>query len=339
MGIDLGEIIQKKKITLDELSGKVLAIDAYNALYQFLAVIRGESGEPLMDSNHRITSHLSGLFYRSIKLLEKGIKLVYVFDGKPPLLKEVEINNRRSKKREAAIKYDEALKAGKLPEARRYAQATSQLKDMMVDDAKRLLTSMGIAWIEAPSEGEAQAAHMSCSESVWGVVSQDYDSLLFGARRLVRNLNLSGRRKLPGRETYIEIEPEQIDLDELLQGLQITRAQLVDIGILIGTDFNPDGFKGIGPVKALRLIKQYKKLEEIQAIQLAKINYKEIRDIFLKPKVSDEVDLKWKNPDTKAIVDFLCHQRDFSETRVKTALARLEEIRKKKSETLERWFS
>ncbi|MCP8317219.1 MAG: flap endonuclease-1, partial [archaeon] len=243
MGVDLGEIIQRKKLSLDDLSGRIIAIDAYNALYQFLAVIRGEKGEPLMDRQRRITSHLSGLFYRSINLLEKGVKVVYVFDGEPPELKEAEIERRKRIKKEAIVRYEQAIRMGRMDEARKYAQMTSQLKDMMVEDAKRLLDYMGIAWVQAPSEGEAQAAYMAEKGHVWAAVSQDHDSLLFGAPRLVRNLTISGRRKLPSKYEYIEVEPEQIDLNQVISNLNITREQLVDIGILIGTDFNPDGFK------------------------------------------------------------------------------------------------
>jgi flap endonuclease-1 len=341
LGVDLGEIIQRRKISLDDLSGKILAIDAYNALYQFLSVIRGEKGEPLMDRQHRITSHLSGLFYRNVNLLEKGIKSVYAFDGEPPELKEAEIERRKRIKKEAIVRYEESIRTGRMEEARKYAQMTSQLKDMMVEDAKRLLNYMGIAWVQAPSEGEAQAAYMAERGHVWAAVSQDHDSLLFGAPRLVRNLTISGRRKLPGKNEYIEVEPEQIDLNQVISNLSITREQLVDIGILIGTDFNPDGFKGIGPAKALKLTKSYKRLESIPELkdQLKSIDYQSIRDIFLKPKVTDSFELRWTEYDADALIDFLCHERDFSETRVRSALARLEVVEKKKSESLERWFS
>lgn len=341
LGVDLGEIIQRRRISLDDLSEKMLAVDGYNALYQFLAVIRGEKGEPLMDRQRRITSHLSGLFYRNINLLEKGIKLVYVLDGEPPELKEAEIERRKRIKKEAIVMYEESIRMGKMDEARKYAQMTSQLKDMMVEDAKRLLNYMGIAWVQAPSEGEAQAAHMAEKGHVWAAVSQDHDSLLFGAPRLVRNLNISGRRKLPGKDKYVEVEPEQIDLNQVITDLGITREQLVDVGVLIGTDFNPDGLKGIGPVKALKLIMKYKRLEDIPELrdQLKSVDYQSIRDIFLKPNVTDSFELRWREHDVEALVDFLCHERDFSEIRVRSALERLEVTKKKKSETLERWFS
>ncbi len=237
--MDLGDIISRSKISLDEFAGKTFAVDAYNALYQFLAIIRGPTGEPLMDRQSRVTSHLSGLLYRTTNLAEKGIRLVYVFDGKPPSLKDTEIKRRQVIKVEATTKYESALSTGKFEEAKRYAQATSSLKDLMIDDAHRLLRYLGVPIVQAPSEGEAQAAYMAARGDVWAAVSQDYDSLLFGARRLVRNLAISGKRKLPMREAYVQVEPELVDLASTLQALQLSQEQLVDLGVLIGTDFNP----------------------------------------------------------------------------------------------------
>jgi len=195
---------------MEELSGKSIAIDAYNALYQFLAIIRQPTGEPLTDRTGRITSHLSGLLYRTANLVEKGIKPVYVFDGTPPSLKAAEIQRRMKFKEEAVIKYEEALKRRDIEEARVYAQATSQLKDYMVEDAKRLLSLLGIPWVQASSEGEAQAAYLAAKGHVWASASQDYDSLLFGAPRLVRNLTITGRRKLPRKNVYVEVNPHRL---------------------------------------------------------------------------------------------------------------------------------
>lgn len=343
MGVDLGELITKRKITFQEIVGKSIAIDAYNSLYQFLAIIRGASGEPLMDRRGRITSHLSGLFYRNSNLLELGIKPLYVFDGKPPLEKEIEIKRRRHAREEAVIKYEKALKEGDLVAARTYAQAAVTLKDELVEDAKRLLTLMGIPWIQAPSEGEAQAAFMVARGDVWAVGSQDHDSLLFGAPRLIRNLTISGRRKLPGRNLYVEITPEFIDLNETLKNLSITREQLIDIGILIGTDFNPDGVKGIGPKKALGLIREYGSLEKILPL-LKGASFptpiEGIRKIFLSPKVTEDYSLEWREPDIEGTKAFLCEERDFSPERVEKALKAILEGRKKfdRKPSLTKWF-
>jgi len=335
VGVDLKGLIPEGLIhvvRLEDLSGKRIAIDAYNALYQFLSIIRGPDGRPLMDSSGRVTSHLSGLFYRGVNLLELGIKPVYVFDGQPPALKEAEIKRRMRVREEALRLYEEALREGRLEDARKYAQASAKLKDYMVEDAKRLLELMGIPYVQAPSEGEAQAAHIVKRGDADLCASQDYDSLLFGAPSLARNVNISGRRKLPGKPVYVEVKPEIIHLDEVLGKLGITREQLVDIGILVGTDFNPKGVKGIGPKKAYKLIKEYGSLEKVLPI-LPEAEFpvepEEIRRIFLEPEVSDDYELEWGDVDEEGVVEFLCHERDFSEERVKKALDRVRKARKK----------
>ena len=333
----------KTKVDLKSLSGKSIAIDAYNALYQFLAIIRQPDGTPLKDSTGKITSHLSGLLYRTANLVEIGIKVVYVFDGVPPALKEAEIKRRAKVKEEALVKYERALQEGKIEEARTYAQMTSRLKDYMAEDSKRLLTQMGVPWVQAPSEGEAQAAHMTGKGDTNYCASQDYDSLLFGAPTLVRNVTISGRRKLPRKPVYVEVIPETVELDHVLKELEITREQLVDIGILVGTDFNPEGVKGIGPKTALKLVKKYGSLEELLPT-LKEVEFpvetKRIREIFLNPKVTDNYKLTWKDPDIDGVVDFLCRERDFSEERVRKALNKMAEgLRKAKGKvTLETFF-
>jgi len=335
--------VPKTKVDLKSLSGKSIAIDAYNALYQFLAIIRQPDGTPLKDSTGRITSHLSGLFYRTANLVEMDIKVVYVFDGVPPALKEVEIKRRTKVKAEALIKYERALQEGRIEEARTYAQMTSRLKDYMAEDSKRLLTQMGVPWVQAPSEGEAQAAHLAKKGDTNYCASQDYDSLLFGAPTLLRNVTISGRRKLPRKPVYVEVVPEIIELDQLLKELNVTREQLIDIGILVGTDFNPEGVKGIGPKTALKLIKQHGSIEKLLPT-LKETEFpaepKRIREIFLNPKVTDNYKLTWKDPNVEGVVDFLCRERDFSEERVRKALKKMTEgLRKAKGKvTLETWF-
>ncbi|MBS7626183.1 flap endonuclease-1 [Candidatus Bathyarchaeota archaeon] len=326
MGVDLGPIVERKKISFEDLHGKSIAIDCYNALYQFLATIRGEAGEPLMDRSGRVTSHLSGLFYRTVNLMERGVWVAYVFDGEPPTVKEVELKRRMRIKEDAVIKYEEAIRRGALEEARRYAQMTSKLKDEMVEDAKRLLDSMGVPWIQAPSEGEAQAAHMVSKNDLWAVASQDYDSLLFGASRLIRNLTVTGRRKLPGREVYVDVDLELLELNKILKILGVTREQLVDLAILLGTDYNPGGFKGVGPKTALKLIREGGDLAStLKTLPAGEgLDYlSEIRKLFLHPKVTDDYKLEWRKPDIEATINFLCGERDFSERRVRNALDRL----------------
>ncbi|MGQ9624069.1 MAG: flap endonuclease-1 [Candidatus Bathycorpusculaceae bacterium] len=343
MGVNLRELVPKVTVRLEDLNGKSIAIDAYNALYQFLAIIRQPDGTPLKDSSGRITSHLSGLLYRTSNLMELGIKPIYIFDGTPPALKEVEIKRRMKAKEEALIKYEQAIKEGRIEEARMYAQATSRLKDYMAEDSKRLLDLMGIPWIQAPSEGEAQAAHVVKRGDADYCASQDYDSLLFGAPRLVRNVTISGRRKLPSKNLYVEVIPEIVELEQVLRECGITYEQLIDVGILIGTDFNPEGVKGLGPKTALKLIKEHGRIENaLPHIKNAEfpVEPQKIREIFLKPKVTDNYKIEWKKTDVEGVVDFICRERDFSEDRVRKALEKMQKgITKFKGKTtLEKWF-
>lgn len=341
MGVDLADIVSEQSIALESLKNRILAVDAYNALYQFLAIIRQPDGTPLKDKGGRITSHLSGLLYRTANLCEKGIRLSFVFDGEPPELKQYEIQRRRKVREEAITRYQEAVKEGKLEEARTYAQATSQLKDLMIEDSKRLLDALGIPWIQAPGEGEAQASYMAANGAVWAVASQDHDSLLFGTPRMVKNLTITGRRKLPRRDAYVEVEPQLIELGKVLQEISITREQLIDVGILIGTDFN-DGIKGIGAKTAIKLIRENGSLERIlekNSEITVQPNYQRIRDIFLHPKVVSDYKLSWSKPDEKKVISFLCGERDFSEDRVRKALTKIVNISHSKSyTTLESYF-
>jgi flap endonuclease-1 len=343
LGVNLRGIVPIAPVKLEDLSGKSIAIDAYNALYQFLAIIRQPDGTPLKDSRGKVTSHLSGLLYRTSNLVEMGIKPIYVFDGIPPVLKAVEIERRRQVKVEAAVRYEKAVAQGKIAEARMYAQAATSMKDYMEDDSKRLLDLMGLPWVQAPSEGEAQAAHMTKRGDADYCASQDYDSLLFGAPKLLRNVTVSGRRKLPNKNIYVDVVPEVVELNNVLKSCGITYEQLIDIGILIGTDFNPDGIKGLGPKTALKLIKQHGTLENaLPHIKNAEFpaEPQRIRDIFLHPKVTDNYKLEWKEPNAEGIVDFLVREKDFSEDRVRKALEKMRAGAKelKGKTTLEKWF-
>jgi flap endonuclease-1 len=343
LGVNLRDLVPKTAVRLEDLGGKSIAIDAYNALYQFLAIIRQPDGTPLKDRAGRVTSHLSGLLYRTSNLVEMGIKPIYVFDGMPPTLKEVEIKRRAKVKEEAAVRYERALKEGKIEEARVYAQATSRLKDYMAEDSKKLLGLMGIPWIQAPSEGEAQAAHVARRGHADYCASQDYDSLLFGAPKLIRNVTISGRRRLPSKNVFIEVVPEIVELDQVLKECEITYEQLVDVGILIGTDFNPDGIEGLGPKTALKLIKEHGTLENaLPFVKNAQFpaEPERIREIFLKPPITDSYKIEWKEPDVEAVVNFIVRERDFSEDRVRKTLERMQAgtMKFKGKTTLEQWF-
>lgn len=346
MGVtELGKLIPpeaRREVKLEQLAGRTVALDAYNALYQFLASIRQPDGTPLMDGRGRITSHLNGLFYRTINLVEAGIRPVYVFDGKPPELKRAEIEARRAAKEKAREQMERAAAEGRAEDVAKYAKRVVYVADRMAEDAKALLSAMGIPWVQAPSEGEAQAAYMAAKGSVWGAGSQDYDSLLFGAPRLVRNLAVSSRRKVG--EEYVEVPPEVIELDKVLRALKLkSREQLVDIAILLGTDYNPDGVPGIGPQRALKTILEHGSLENALKTVLKGVQWPvdplEIRRIFLNPPATDQYRVEFREPDEAKVLEILVEEHDFSRDRVEKGLERLRRaLSKARTSSLDSFF-
>ncbi|MGM0405170.1 MAG: flap endonuclease-1 [Thermoplasmatota archaeon] len=323
MGTAIGDIVESKEIDFKSIKGKIIAVDAYNIIYQFLSSIRQRDGTPLKDSNGNITSHLSGILYRNSNLIQEGIKLIYVFDGKPDIMKEGTLEKRKERKEKAESEYEEALEKGDLETARTKAQQTSRMSDEIEKSSKELLGALGIPYIQAPAEGENQAAHMVSEGDAWAVGSQDFDSLLVGADRLIRNLTVSGKRKLPGRNEYKDIKPELIDLEKILDKLEITREQLIDIALLCGTDYN-EGVKGIGPKRGLKYVKKYGGIEQVLREKDETINnVQEIKALFLEPKVTDDYDITFKDPDINKVKKFLCDEHDFSESRVEKALEKI----------------
>jgi flap endonuclease-1 len=326
MGVNLRELIEPHGIDWSELRGKKIAIDAMNTLYQFLSTIRQPDGTPLMDLNGKITSHLTGLFYRTARIYESGVKPVYVFDGRPPDLKGRELDERRERKQKAEEKWLEAKEMGDMEEARKQAMRTSRFTKEMLDDAKSLISAMGLPYIDAPAEGEAQCAHMCMQGDVYATCSQDYDSLLAGTPLLMRNMAMQEKFPL-----------EKVDLDENLTKLGISREQLVDIAILCGTDFNRGGMKGIGPKKGLQIVKSGKMGEYAEALGE---KYGMIRKIFLEPEVSGDYTLAWEKPDPDAIKKILIDAHGFSEMRVQRGIERLGESYNKNvsQSSLSQWF-
>ncbi|MEM4247923.1 MAG: flap endonuclease-1 [Candidatus Nanoarchaeia archaeon] len=310
MGVNLREFTIRHEIELSDLKGRKIAIDAYNFLFQFLASIRQQDGSPLMDSKGNVTSHLTGLFYRTINLLEAGILPVFVFDGSAPIEKASVQEAREKIREEARAKFAEALEKGAIDEARKFAQQTSRLTREMITESKELLTAMGIPWVQALAEGEAQAAFMANKGDVWAVASQDYDTLLFAAPRLIRNLTISGNKK-----AGIEL----IDLSETLNFLQMDVESLVKIALLIGTDYNPGGVEGVGPKNALKIIRE-KKFDEYKS---KIVNYERIKNLFLKPLTSGDYELAWKEPNTQKIKEILVARHEFSEERIDSAIKRM----------------
>jgi flap endonuclease-1 len=333
MGVAIRDIIAEYKtpVTWESLPG-VAAIDANNALYQFLTIIRQPDGTPLMDGRGRITSHLSGILFRMANFLEKGIKPIFVFDGKPHDLKMATIDERRKVRDTAGERWKEALERGDEAEAYKQARSSTRVDETIIGTSKELLRLMGIPIVQAPGEGEAQASHMVIKGEARYVVSQDYDTLLFGAPTLIRNLTVSGKRKIRGRQ--ITVSPERIVLADTLAGLQISREQLIEVGILIGTDFNP-GVEGVGAKTGLKLVLKGEfesKLKE----KVPDFDPAPVIEMFLHPPVTNDYALAAGHPDAEGIRKMLCDGYDFSEERVNKAMEGFSV--KAGQKTLESWF-
>jgi len=342
MGVNLSGLVEPKNVNLEDLRGKTVAVDAYNTIYQFLSIIRQPDGTPLTDSRGRITSHLSGLLYRNVNLIEAGIEPSFVFDGKPHLLKSNTIAERRERREKAEEEWEKAKEEGNIKKAFSKAQQTSRMTDEINRSSRELLGYLGLPVTDAPSDGEAQAAYMCLKGSVWAAASQDFDSLLFGTPTLVRNITITGRRKIPGRDMYKDVRIEVIGSVEYLRELGVSREQLVDVCILMGTDFNT-GVQGIGPKKGLALIKKHGKLENVLThIGQTIDRYDEIRDIFLNGEHSDDYSVRPSVVDRESVKRLLCDEYEFSEERVESALNRIDSSRaseaaRKRQRSLDMW--
>lgn len=337
MGVKIFEIVNAKPIKIEELKGKIIAVDASLVLYQFLASIRQMDGKLLTDSKGNVTSHLIGLLSRTTNMLKWEIKPVYIFDGKPPELKHQTQTLRKETKINATKLYEEATEKGDREAMRKYGSRTSKLTTQMCDEAKKLLEGLGVPYVNAPSEAEAQASYMAKKGDAWAIASQDADSFLFGAPKVIRNLAVGNKRKKPGTMTYEEVEPEIVLLKELLQELKLTQDQLIILAMLVGTDYNPGGIHGIGAKKALKLVQEYGTkydalFENAKWNETFTTSWKEVFETFKQIPVTDEYKLEWKKPNEKELLKLLAEEHDFSTDRVKKTTEQLTEITNKRTQ-------
>ena len=327
MGTQIKCLLKSNEISLNDLNNKTLVIDSYNLLYQFLTTIRSRDGSLLMDSKGNITSHLVGLFSRTTKLMQNNIKLIFVFDGEPPKLKEIERQRRKEIKIHAEKKYEKAVEEENIEEMKKYASRTTRLTEEIVEESKKLISALGLPIVQAPSEGEAQAAYLAKKKGADYCVSQDFDSLLFGSPMLVRNLSLIGKRKKSGL-SYTTVNPELIDLSENLNNLGINQNQLIALAMLVGTDYNIGGIKGIGPKNALKLVKKHGSdfddlFKDVKWNEFFDYSWKEVYDLFKNMPVTNNYSIEWKEPDIKEVIKLLVDEHDFAMERIKTVLDRL----------------
>ena len=319
MGVKIGPLLREydlgQEIDYVFLEGKTIAIDALPTLYEMLTTIRDNKGKPLRDSRGRVTSHLVGLFNRTCRMLSLGIKPIFIFDGPPHPLKSKTLEIRQQRKMIAKEKMEKAISLGDFEEAKKYAKQSVVIDEHILNSSIRLLELLGVPIIKAVHDGEAQAAYMVKKGDAFAVSSPDYDSFLFGSPRVIRNLKMSLQKKE---------KPVLFELNEILNRLNLTQEQLVDMAILIGTDYNPEGVEGIGPKKAFELIRRYKSLEVIVERKIVRfkdpVDPLEIKSIFLAPKVVEDYKIDFKEPDYDGVISLLVDEFDFNEQRVEKEL-------------------
>ena len=274
-----------------------------------------------------------------MNLILQGIKLIYVFDGEPPELKGKTHEIRREAKESAKEKYEIAKQMENVEDMGKYSRSEVHLDEQKIKESKELLEAMGIATIQAPGEGEAQASIMSQDPDIYAVASQDYDCLMFKAPKLIQNLSLSRKRKTA--TGYVDVHPQLIELKEVLNELEINQEQLICIGIICGTDYNPGGVKGLGPKKSLKIVKEYKTKEKIfealdrdEKFEKYELNfdwpiiYEEIEN----PKTEKNTKIAFPNINEEKIKEILT-QYEFSEKRIDSQLEKLEDLKKEKQQT------
>uniref|UniRef100_A0A1A9WIS1 Flap endonuclease 1 n=1 Tax=Glossina brevipalpis TaxID=37001 RepID=A0A1A9WIS1_9MUSC len=310
-----------KESDIKNYFGRKVAIDASMCLYQFLIAVRAE-GAQLTNVDGETTSHLMGMFYRTIRLLENGIKPVYVFDGKPPISKSGELAKRAERREDAQKALEKATEAGNEADMDKFNRRLVKVTKDHANEAKELLKLMGVPYVEAPCEAEAQCAALVKAGKVYATATEDMDALTFGSGILLRHLTFSEARKMPVKE---------ISYTKVLDGFGLTSREFIDLCILLGCDYC-DGIRGIGPKRATELMNSCKDIETIlEKIDRKKYivpedwNYQVARELFINPEVADPLTLefKWIEPDEEGLVKFLCGDRQFNEDRVRSGAKKI----------------
>ncbi|XP_039042797.1 flap endonuclease 1-like [Hibiscus syriacus] len=329
-----------KEQKLESYFGRKIAIDASMSIYQFLIVVGRVGSETLTNEAGEVTSHLQGMFTRTIRLLEAGLKPIYVFDGQPPDLKKQELAKRNSKRLDATEDLQEARESGNQEDIEKFSKRTVKVTRQHNEDCKQLLRLMGVPVIDAPSEAEAQCAALCNSGKVYAVASEDMDSLTFGTPKFLRHLMDPSSRKVPVME---------FDVAKVLEGLNLTMDQFIDLCILSGCDYC-DNIRGIGGQTALKLIRQHGSIEQIlQSINRERYSipddwpYEEARRLFKEPLVcmdDEQLDLKWSAPDTEGLITFLVNENGFNIDRVTKGIEKIKAAKNKSSQgRLESFFN
>ncbi len=335
MGVKLGELVHARTTDIANLQGRIIAIDAPNIINAVFN-ISWRSMNPndpaiIRDRTQRPISHLYGLLYRVLFYYSNTILPIFCFDGRDSDLKRVITKDLLNDILYTRKRYENAMNSGNFELARRIALDQDYFWPTIMKESKDLLNTIGIPVIEAPAAAEAQCAHLVKDGIAWCSNSQDYDSLLFGCPRTLQNLSKSRRRKQRGRWTFEKIVPQIIDLNANLKRLEINHFQLVDMALLIGSDYFP-GIKGIGPITALSMIKKHGRVERVIVKERKCYDFSpltaeiiaEVRKIFLLPEtISPPDSLHWSHPDESHIKHLMCVDHHLNEQRVSASIEKL----------------
>jgi flap endonuclease-1 len=313
----LRDIAVIESIAFDDLGGSVVAIDAHNWLYKYLTTtVKFTDSSVYTTERGDEVANLLGIVQGLPKLVEADITPVFVFDGVPTDLKSDEIASRRAEREAVEARLDEARERGDAIEIARLESRTQRLTEVIHETTRGLFDRLEVSYVDAPAEGEAQCAHMARHDpQVDYAGSDDYDTMLFGAPLTLRQLTSAG-------------DPELLNLDATLDHLDISWEQLVDVGILSGTDFN-EGLEGVGPKTALSAIREHGDIWGVLDERGASIpNVDRIRELFLQPSVTDEYTLDGPgSPDVAAARSFVTDEWEIPVEEVDRGFARLEECR------------
>lgn len=331
-----------KRTKIRDYIGKTLAVDASLLIYQVVIGIRA-GGYDLKNNSGEMTTHIVGLLHKIRSIMNWGIDLIFVFDGKPPKFKGNELDKRRIKKRQAKEKLYQLKKSGTDKEAQtRYFKRSFSINEKIVVDCKRLLDLLGIRYIQAIGEADAILAALSMSNIVDGIITDDLDVIIHGGRKVLKNFSTKGNKN--------DRPIEEISLNDVLSYLGMNNKQLIDFAILLGTDYTTT-IGGVGAVKAKQGIKTYGcALQYVD--YLRKHNngtfiipdnfdtmYRQIYDYYIDPYGYEYiVTVNNKSVDRFGMIQFLCNENDFNKEEVENSIEKIQLYKDKMETEGKKWF-
>jgi flap endonuclease-1 len=311
---DLRDVAHIEDVPFDSLSGSVVAVDAHNWLYRYLTTtVKFTADAVYTTAEGEEVANLVGVVQGLPKFFEHDVTPVFVFDGGVTDLKSDEVERRREQREKAEERRKEAEAAGDSVEAARLEARTQRLTDTIHETTRGLLDRLDVPYIEAPAEGEAQCAHMAARGDVDYAGSEDYDTMTFGAPLTLRQLTSKG-------------DPELMDLQKTLEKHDITYEQLVDVALLMGTDFN-EGVSGYGPKTAVTAVKEHGDIWGVmEADDVYVENADRIRELFFDPPVTDEYEIDLDvDPDIDAAERYVTEEWGVDAEEVARGFERIEE--------------